>query len=1086
MIRIQPTAIACLILLPVLGSTSPAATPPTVLVFSKSGTGAPRYALWNGSAWSSPAAMPTVGAEAYWVVTRNCPLRDETVCVTFDVSENLKAAFLRDGGWTNFTQLAQNTGQKAYRVIDAVYEQNSGRCLVVYYDDQNANMGYHLTDGGALTAKTSFSRPSSSKVNFVSLVARPGSNDVFLLAADVGSRLSVNHWNGAAWSGWSTITTTLNSYTLECFALACEAESTKALLAYARSGQAQPRYRVWNGASWSSESSMPSVGAAARFIRLASDLETNRIVFGCLDSSKNISVNVWNGTTWASNFTATTSAPNDDIRNFDVAFEGGGGRPIVVYTRSGQSALRYRTWDGASWSSELTGANLGDTARIVQLRTGLLSGEVHGIASDTSDELSVFRWNGIAMSAATQLEGSLGGDPKAEQFMIAAQPAAALVPADVPYAHEFESAMGPEWSNAQRESAPALTNFAGRHRTSKLKLALNTTPGETYRLRFDFYAIDSWDGSDTTLGPDSFIVLANGDEIFRETFAHDAGKDFSYVFPHNERGHYGFAAGAQDGVFRGVQVSFVATQNITTLTFTGEFNGSNSGDFDDESWGIDNIAVTVARFADVTDLRKLSHTAATTNQYLAGLHWADLNNDGDLDAIVTGGQSQASIITNTNAGAEYFSTKLSSGMLYGQGALVDIDNDGDIDFWASAHNVTFLEKAFLNNGEGVLTDGSSPGFTAATGNECSAAADVNGNGWSDIVMFAQNGNWIGHHGGAGSPTLTATKHTSYGLNDSGDAGNGLTCASGDVNNDGFVDFFYLYDGGKLFLSKGNGTYARTNHGISIVVNDANKCAAAWGDSNNNGLLDLYFARYEQGESGSLWRNAVNWQAASPTGAFENITTVAGITDRAGRRSCAWGDYDNDGHLDLFVATHTGRTILYRNKGDGTFEPVDEGTGITGDCHDAVFVDVDNDGDLDLVIARRSQPMVLLENRTNNSNFLKVRVLGAGAGKTNKAAIGTRVELWSADGSQFLMRRDVGTARGGGVEPLWLHFGGVSPQTAYELRVYFRSGVRKVPVTPGQVATNINGRVIPQMITVEEPVGVKIIQWSEVRNKPAAP
>jgi hypothetical protein len=97
----------------------------------------------------------------------------------------------------------------------------------------------------------------------------------------------------------------------------------------------------------------------------------------------------------------------------------------------------------------------------------------------------------------------------------------------------------------------------------------------------------------------------------------------------------------------------------------------------------------------------------------------------------------------------------------------------------------------------------------------------------------------------------------------------------------------------------------------------------------------------------------------------------------------------------------------------------------------------------------------------------------------------RVELWSADGSTFLQRRELGVARGyGGTEPIWAHFGGVNPAASYTLKVYFHSRPANSPyalsVVPSAVSTTIGATTISQMITVDEPTGRKKVQtWAEV-------
>ena len=162
--------------------------------------------------------------------------------------------------------------------------------------------------------------------------------------------------------------------------------------------------------------------------------------------------------------------------------------------------------------------------------------------------------------------------------------------------------------------------------------------------------------------------------------------------------------------------------------------------------------------------------------------------------------------------------------------------------------------------------------------------------------------------------------------------------------------------------------------------------------------------------------------------------------------------------------------------------MNENAAATGNNHDGVFVDYDNDGDLDHAVTRQGTTNVLLRNSTNNTNYLKVRIIGAGDDATNRAGIGTRVELYNAAGTTLLARRDVGMARGfGGSEPLWLHFGGLNQNTTYTLKVYFLSGTQTVSVTPATASTTIGATTIQRMLTVtEQPAeDMEIIRWVEV-------
>jgi enediyne biosynthesis protein E4 len=148
------------------------------------------------------------------------------------------------------------------------------------------------------------------------------------------------------------------------------------------------------------------------------------------------------------------------------------------------------------------------------------------------------------------------------------------------------------------------------------------------------------------------------------------------------------------------------------------------------------------------------------------------------------------------------------------------------------------------------------------------------------------------------------------------------------------------------------THYKGNEGIAINLEEFGPgvCVA---DFDGDGWQDIYFVNgrdlYGRGikVQNALYRN-------NGDGTFSDVTDKAGVPGTGYGLGCVWGDYDNDGHPDLFV-TQYGRNVLYHNNGDGTFTDVTDKAGVAGMefgtyFHSgATFLDYDRDGKLDLYV-----------------------------------------------------------------------------------------------------------------------------------------
>ncbi len=194
----------------------------------------------------------------------------------------------------------------------------------------------------------------------------------------------------------------------------------------------------------------------------------------------------------------------------------------------------------------------------------------------------------------------------------------------------------------------------------------------------------------------------------------------------------------------------------------------------------------------------------------------------------------------------------------------------------------------------------------------------------------------------------------------------------DFDNDGLLDIVTStmdFAGSMAFFrNKGDGTFEDRTKAAGLE-GQLGGLYCVQTDYNNDGRLDLYVCRGAWTgvpQRHSLLRNNGN-------GTFTDVTREAGLLTPVCGQVAAWADYDNDGWLDLFVGSEVGRSRLYRNRHDGTFEEVAEKAGVACAgvfCKGASWGDFDGDGHVDLYVANLEGPPRLFRNN-GNGTFMDV-------------------------------------------------------------------------------------------------------------------
>ena len=235
-----------------------------------------------------------------------------------------------------------------------------------------------------------------------------------------------------------------------------------------------------------------------------------------------------------------------------------------------------------------------------------------------------------------------------------------------------------------------------------------------------------------------------------------------------------------------------------------------------------------------------------------------------------------------------------------------------------------------------------------------SVADYNNDGWDDIYFGDGTRPRLYRNDGNGAFTDVTTR-VGLPLEMIGVS----VAIFADFNNDGHKDLFLGRATGPnyLFRNNGNSTFTDVTEGAGLGGYFVTVAAAA--DYDNDGKIDLYLGRYldprknlpttlfytRNSEGNSLLHNEGDFR-------FADVTAKAGVREGGLALGIAWGDYDNDGNQDIYVANDFGRKALFRNNGDGTFADVSKATGTLdfGFGMSSTMGDIDNDGDLDIYVS----------------------------------------------------------------------------------------------------------------------------------------
>ncbi len=484
-----------------------------------------------------------------------------------------------------------------------------------------------------------------------------------------------------------------------------------------------------------------------------------------------------------------------------------------------------------------------------------------------------------------------------------------------------------------------------------------------------------------------------------------------------------------------------------------------------------------------------------------GAAWFDYDNDGWLDLFVVNGTTlerqekgepgpgnrlyRNASDSGDSSFADVTPKSGLAGGYWGSGVTTgDYNNDGFVDLYIT----TVLEDNHLyrNNGDGTFTD-----VTAAAGvgggrrvGASAAFFDYDRDGHLDLfvtnyvqfdrvyldrvspyclwkglrVMCGPNGipgelNQLYHNNGDG--TFTDVTEAAGVANAELKS---LGVAPVDFDGDGWPDIYVASDStiNGVYRNRGDGTFEDlsllSGAGFSQDGREQAGMGVDTGDYDADGRLDVFITNF-QDDDNALYRNEGEF-------AFTDATYLARLGQVSFNR-LGWGtgfqDFDNDGHLDLFVAnghvypqvdaaelpeTYAQQNQVFRNLGNGRFADVTRTAGgglqVIKGSRGAAFGDFDNDGRVDVVVVNMGDTLTLLHNTTRNANhWLMVRLVGS---QSNRDGIGARLRLTAGGRVQV---REVKTAGSfASASDPRVHFGLGTTGTITRLEVNWPSGTQQ--------------------------------------------
>ncbi|GGG22305.1 hypothetical protein GCM10011344_23810 [Dokdonia pacifica] len=395
-------------------------------------------------------------------------------------------------------------------------------------------------------------------------------------------------------------------------------------------------------------------------------------------------------------------------------------------------------------------------------------------------------------------------------------------------------------------------------------------------------------------------------------------------------------------------------------------------------------------------------------------------------------------------------------------SFADADNDGDLDAFVVTFGANGQGKKnyfYRNNGDGSFTYEPTIAMgIPLTYSEMANWIDVNNDQNLDLYFTNSVGNlrnlYFENQGDMSFESVTNLAIT-------GEVRASRSIDWVDYDQDGDNDLFVTNEENSrnaLYRNDGPNTFTQIFN-LVIVDQTRNSAGSSWGDIDNDGDFDLFVANY--GSSGQANQLFIN-----NNGSFVEDTSSIIATPLTNSFGSSFGDIDNDGDLDLLVCNSflagQNTNFVYINDGAGNFS-LDTTSSLAnhqGWTFGTAFGDFDNDGWLDVILANtinESETNSLFRNTGSGNNWIKINLEGT---DSNTSAVGAEVFLTSTiNGQEVTQTRHIAAASGYCSQNSYsVHFGLGNSTIIDEIRIEWPSGLSEsyVDVSVNEIYSYLEG------------------------------